>query len=62
MIVGHTKDTKARQTERTLWVKQLKEYLRSQEWDDPYIPVGNRYSPLQDDAPLTLMMSSTPTF
>eukprot|EP00972_Heterocapsa_arctica_P057841 8533192-Heterocapsa_arctica.AAC.1 len=51
MIVGHTKDTKARHTERTLWVKQVKAYLRSQEWDDPKIPVGNIYSPLLDDDP-----------
>eukprot|EP00972_Heterocapsa_arctica_P010064 1478210-Heterocapsa_arctica.AAC.1 len=51
MIVGHTKDTEARHAARTLWIKQVKVYLKTQEWDDPKIPVENRNSPLQDDAP-----------
>eukprot|EP00972_Heterocapsa_arctica_P011814 1730814-Heterocapsa_arctica.AAC.1 len=40
MIFGHTKDTKVRHVERTLW-----------EWDDPKVLAGNKYSPLQDDDP-----------
>eukprot|EP00972_Heterocapsa_arctica_P071072 10499041-Heterocapsa_arctica.AAC.1 len=49
MIVGHCKNSKARQRERTQWRQQVRAYLTYQEWDNPNIPCGNRYVPLQDD-------------
>eukprot|EP00972_Heterocapsa_arctica_P066769 9852808-Heterocapsa_arctica.AAC.1 len=49
MIIGHCKNSTARQTERTVWRQQVRAYLKFQEWDNPNIPCGDRYGPLQDD-------------